>query len=77
MKQRYLLQAKQIAREAGYHDIRRHRERWEGYTILESIFTDNYIHMIGFPQFLLYKEENIRWANPEEAESIFTKVSHP
>lgn len=60
MKQNFLIEAKKVAREAGYHDVRRAGE-WKGYEVVEPIFTDAEEHDIGFPQYILYKDGKLRW----------------
>ncbi len=50
-----------MAREAGYHDVRKVGE-WGGYEIIEPIFTDGQSHFIGLPQYILYRDGKLRWA---------------
>ena len=60
MKQKILLEAKRMAREAGYHDAKR-IGTWKEYEVVEPIFTDEDTHFIGFPQYILFKDGNMRW----------------
>lgn len=65
MKQKYFQQAKEMARAAAFHDLRR-RGKWNGYTVLEPIFTDDEIHIVGIPQYILYKDGQLRWTTDME-----------
>ena len=60
MKQKILLEAKRMAREAGYHDAKR-VGTWKEYEVVEPIFTDEDTHFIGFPQYILFKDGKMRW----------------
>lgn len=62
MKQKYLIGAKKMARDAGYHDAKR-VGTWKEYEVVEPIFTDGQDHFIGFPQYILYKDGKLRWTN--------------
>ncbi len=46
-----------MARDAGFHDARRVGE-WNGYDVVESIFTEGETHFIGFPQYILHRTAN-------------------
>ncbi len=48
MKQKFLLEAKKMVKEAGYHDAKR-VGKWKEYEVVEPIFTDGENHFIGFP----------------------------
>jgi hypothetical protein len=65
MKQKYLSEAKQMARNAGYHDVKR-IGKWKGYEVFEQIFTDDEIHFIGIPQYILYKDGALRWTKDKD-----------
>jgi hypothetical protein len=60
MKQKKILEAKKMAREAGYHDAKR-VGTWKGYEVVEPIFTDGEMHFIGFPLYILLKDGKMRW----------------
>lgn len=67
-------EAKKIAREAGYHDMRQLKP-WKGFEVLEPIYTDGIIRYEGYPQFLLVKDGKIRWTkDSEESLSIMENV---
>ena len=34
---------------------------WQNYNVYEPIFTDNEIHLIGFPQYILVRGGKMRW----------------
>lgn len=65
MKQKFLFEAKKMAREAGFHDAKRVGV-WKGYEVIEPIFTDGEDHFIGFPQYILYKDGELRWTKDHE-----------
>ena len=70
MKQKYLSKAKEMARNAGFHDAKRIGE-WNGYVVIEPIFTDTETHIVGIPQFILYKDGALRWTkNTDESFAI-------
>lgn len=50
----------ELARKNGFHSVKR-LGMWQNYNVYEPIFTDNEIHYIGFPQFILVKDRKIRW----------------
>ena len=60
MKRNFLLEAKKLAKEAGFHDAKL-IGKWKGYEIVEPAFPDGEIHFIGFPQYILCKDEKLRW----------------
>ncbi len=60
MNKKILSTAKKMAHDAGFHDVRV-LGKWKGYEVAETIFTDNEIHFIGYPQYLLVKGADIRW----------------
>lgn len=60
MKQKFLLEAKKMAKEAGYHDAKR-VGNWKGFEVVEPVFTDGETHFIGFPQYILCKDGKLRW----------------
>lgn len=75
MRQKYLSDAKTMAREAGYHDARKVGE-WDGYEIIEPIFTDGQSHFIGLPQYILYRDGKLRWAkDTQESFSIMDALA--
>ncbi len=62
MKQKILLEAKKMAKEAGFHDAKRIGE-WNGYEVVEPIFTDGEVHFTGLPQYILCKDGKLRWTS--------------
>ncbi len=78
MKQKNLLEAKKMAKEAGFHDAKRIGQ-WKGYEVVEPIFTDGEIHYIGFPQYILCKDGKLKWtSNMDECLAIFEQfLSNP
>lgn len=50
----------ELARKNGFHSVKR-LGMWQNHNVYEPIFTDNEIHYIGFPQFILVKDGKIRW----------------
>lgn len=65
MKDIYFQKAKDMARAAAFHDLRR-CGKWRGYTVLEPIFTDGELHFTGIPQYILYKDGKLRWTEDME-----------
>lgn len=65
MKDIYFQKAKEMARLASFHDVRR-RGKWHGYTVLEPIFTDGELHFTGIPQYILYMDGKLRWTESME-----------
>lgn len=65
MKQKILLEAKTMAREAGFHDAKR-AGVWKDCEVVEPIFTDDEDHFIGFPQYILCKGGKLRWTKDHE-----------
>lgn len=62
-----------MARKAAYHDVKR-IGTINGYVVLEPIFTDGETHVIGIPQFILYKDGKLRWTDSmEESFEIMDK----
>lgn len=75
MKQKFLFEAKEMARGVGFHDVK-HVGKWKGHDVIEPIFTDNETHFIGFPQYLLFKDGALRWAKGyKESLDIMDAVS--
>ncbi len=60
MKQKILEKSQKEALKAGFDDVK-HLGKWKVYEIIEPIFTDDEIHFIGYPQYLLVKGDSIRW----------------
>lgn len=74
MNQKFLLEAKKMARKAGFHDVKR-VGKWNGYEVFEPIFTDGNTHLIGFPQYILHKDGKLRWTeNHEESLDIMVAL---
>lgn len=73
MKQKYLQEAKAMARNLGYHDAVR-RGTWNGYEVVEPVFTDNEMHIIGLPQYILYKDGRLKWTEGEEGLKIMSAL---
>lgn len=75
MKLKTLLEAKEMAREIGFHDVK-YVGKWKGHDVIEPIFTDNETHFIGFPQYILYKNGVLRWTKGyKESLDIMDAVS--
>jgi hypothetical protein len=68
MAEKFLKQAKNIARASIYDDAR-YLGTWNGYEVYEPIFNDKEVHYTGFPQFILAKDDAFRWPN-NHTESI-------
>ena len=60
MKQKFLLEAKKMAKEAGFHDAK-FIGKWKEHEVIEPIFTDEETYVIGFPQYILCKDGKLRW----------------
>ncbi len=73
MKQKYLREAKKMARNLGYHDAVR-RGTWHEYEVVEPVFTDNEMHIIGLPQYILYKDGRLKWTEGEEGLKIMSAL---
>lgn len=65
MKQGILAEARKMAKEAGFHDVKR-AGSWKGYEVIEPIFTDGEIHYCGLPQYILCKGGALRWTEDDE-----------
>ena len=75
MKQKFLIEAKRMARDAGYHEARR-VGIYKEYSVMEPIFTDGKFHFIGIPQYILYKEGKLRWTKDyQESLDIIDAIS--
>lgn len=73
MKQVYFKKAQEMAKKAAYHDVKR-IGKINGHVVLEPIFTDGETHVIGIPQFILYKDGKLRWTDSmEESFEIMDK----
>jgi hypothetical protein len=68
MVQKNLKQAQIIARASIYDDAQ-YIGTWNGYEVYEPTFSDDEVHYIGFPQFILAKNNAFRWTN-DHTESI-------
>ena len=74
MRDIYFQEAKRMARAAAFHDLIK-KGIWNGYTILEPTFSDSGEHIIGIPQYILYKDGKLRWTKDvEESFSIMESV---
>lgn len=74
MKRRFILRAKRMAREAGFHDAKKVSE-WNGYIVFEPFFDDEIMRYIGYPQFILLKSEKMRWTkNNKESLLILDSI---
>ena len=73
MKQKYLQEAKKMARNLGYHDAVR-RGTWNGYEVVAPVFTDNEMHIIGLPQYILYKDGKLNWTKGMEGLKIMSAL---
>ncbi|MFI3258377.1 MAG: hypothetical protein R3Y36_08790 [Spirochaetales bacterium] len=43
---------------------------WEGYEVYSPFFDDDELRMIGYPQQILIKEDEIRYSSPDESFQI-------
>ncbi len=50
----------ELAQKSGFHSVKR-LGIWQNYNVYEPIFTDNEIHLIGFPQYILVRGGKMRW----------------
>lgn len=74
MKEEIFKKTKEMAREAGYHDTKR-LGKWNNYEIIEPVFTDNEMHCIGIPQFILVDGKTMRWTeNESESFAIMNEL---
>ncbi len=73
MKQKYLQEAKKMARNLGYHDAVR-RGTWNGFEVVEPVFTDDEMHIIGLPQYILYKDGELKWTKGMEGLKIMSAL---
>ncbi len=46
----------------GYHNVE-YVGKWKGYQVYQGIFCDNVTHYRGYPQYTLYRNNELRWAN--------------
>lgn len=60
MKRKFLLEAKKMAKESGFHDAKS-IGKWKEYEVIEPIFTDGETHFIGVPQYILCNDGKLRW----------------
>jgi hypothetical protein len=68
MAEKFLKQAKKVA-QASIYDDARYLGMWNGYEVYEPIFNDDEVHYTGFPQFILAKNNALRWTK-DHTESI-------
>jgi len=73
MKQKYLQEAKMMARNLGYHDAVR-RGTWNGFEVVAPVFTDDEMHIIGLPQYILYKDGELKWTKGMEGLKIMSAL---
>lgn len=51
---------KELAKKYGFHDVK-YAGKWKDCKVYEPIFTDGKEHCIGYPQYILCKEGELRW----------------
>ena len=74
MKQKKLMEVKKMARDAGYHDVRV-IGKWNGWQVAKPIFSDDITHYVGYPQYILVKNDKIRWTSSyKESDNIMDKL---
>lgn len=72
-KKRFLRRALKMAREQGYHNVK-YICKWKGKFVYEPKFSDNEIHYVGIPQFILVDGEKMHWTeSPEESFAIMQR----
>lgn len=59
-----LKRAIKMARQSVY-DSAHFIGKWNGFRVYEPTFTDNEAHFIGFPQYILAKKNEMRWAEDD------------
>ncbi len=62
-----------MARKLGYHDAVC-RGTWNGYEVVEPVFTDNEMHIIGLPQYILYKDGRLKWTKDMEGLKVMSAL---
>jgi hypothetical protein len=60
---------KQKIAKASIYDDARYLGMWNGYEVYEPIFNDDEVHYTGFSQFILAKNNALRWTK-DHTESI-------
>lgn len=58
------------AKKQGYESIRQLPGKWKGFDVYEAILGDGLV--VGYPEFILVKDDSIRMATPEEGFKIMT-----
>lgn len=65
---------KELAKKHGFHDAK-YIGVWNNYKVYEAIFTDGEVHYIGYPQYILCKDNETRWCKDyEESMEIMTAL---
>lgn len=73
MADKYLSKARKLAKSSIYDDAK-YLGEWKGYAVYEPTFSDDEPRCIGFPQFILAKDKELRWtADWEESRAIMDK----
>lgn len=49
-----------LARESIYDNVQ-YIGKWNGFDVYEPIFEEDIVHHIGFPKFILEKDDTMRW----------------
>ena len=57
-----------MAKEAGYHNAK-YAGVWEGRYVYEPVFSDEEIHFIGIPQFMVVEGGQLRWTKTDDESS--------
>lgn len=65
---------KQMAKKVGYDDVK-YVGKWKKCKVYEPIFTDDEIHFIGFPQYILCENGSLRWTQGTEGLDIFADLN--
>lgn len=70
MNKEYQKRASEMAKASIYHDAE-YLGTWKGYEVFAPTFDDDAVHYIGFPQFILCKDDEARWTkNRTESRQI-------
>lgn len=51
---------KEIAKEYGFDGVK-YMGKWKSYKVYEPFFADDETHVIGYPQYVLQNNKQIRW----------------
>lgn len=73
MADKYLSNAQKLAKSSIYNDAK-YLGEWKDYAVYEPTFDDDEPRCIGFPQFILANDKELRWTKDwEESRAIMDK----